>query len=61
MRCGLLRRLLPVLRVTFVAALERREIVAAPAATAGNKSHAAERLGLSRQGPLNKMARFAIR
>jgi transcriptional regulator with PAS, ATPase and Fis domain len=44
-----------------VAALERREIIAALAATAGNKSHAAERLGLSRQGLLNKMARFGIR
>lgn len=44
-----------------VASLEKREIVAALAATANNKSQAAERLGLSRQGLLNKLARFGIR
>jgi DNA-binding NtrC family response regulator len=44
-----------------VAALERREILRALAETSGNKSQTAERLGLSRQGLLNKMARFGIR
>ncbi len=43
-----------------IAALERREIAAALAATAGNRSHAAARLGLSRQGLLNKMARYGL-
>jgi DNA-binding NtrC family response regulator len=43
-----------------IAALERREIERALAATGGNRSHAALRLGLSRQGLLNKMARHGI-
>tara|TARA_R110002096_G_scaffold42143_3_gene113563 strand:+ start:42938 stop:44311 length:1374 start_codon:yes stop_codon:yes gene_type:complete len=43
-----------------IASLERSEIVAALAATAGNKSQAAERLGVSRQGLLNKIARHGI-
>ncbi|MGA9520465.1 MAG: helix-turn-helix domain-containing protein [Myxococcaceae bacterium] len=42
-------------------ALERREIERALADCDGNKSHAAERLGLSRQGLLNKLARFGLR
>ncbi len=44
-----------------IAALERREIAAALAATGGNKSHAAQRLGLSRQGLLNKMDRHGLK
>jgi DNA-binding NtrC family response regulator len=44
-----------------IAALEHREIVAALAASGGNRSHAAQRLGLSRQGLLNKIARHGIR
>ena len=44
-----------------VAALERREILRVLAETNGNKSQSAERLGLSRQGLLNKMSRFGIR
>src|SRR5262245_25407483 len=44
-----------------IAALERREIAAALAATSGNKSHAAQRLGLSRQGLLNKMDRHGLK
>ncbi len=44
-----------------IAALERREIERALADCDGNKSHAAERLGLSRQGLLNKLARFGLR
>jgi DNA-binding NtrC family response regulator len=43
-----------------ITALERREITLALAATSGNRSHAAQRLGLSRQGLLNKMARYNI-
>jgi DNA-binding NtrC family response regulator len=43
-----------------IAALERREIEAALQATGGNKSQAAARLGLSRQGLLNKLARHGI-
>ncbi len=43
-----------------IEALERREIEAALAATAGNRSHAATRLGLSRQGLLNKIARYGL-
>ncbi len=43
-----------------VEALERREIAAALAAEGGNRSRAARRLGLSRQGLLNKMARFDL-
>jgi DNA-binding NtrC family response regulator len=44
-----------------IAALERREIEAALAESGGNKSRAAERLGLSRQGLLNKLARYGLR
>ena len=44
-----------------IAALERREIAAALAATGGNRSHAAARLGLSRQGLLNKMDRHGLK
>jgi two-component system, NtrC family, response regulator AtoC len=43
-----------------VGALERREIVAALAVEGGNRSRAAKRLGLSRQGLLNKLARYEI-
>jgi transcriptional regulator with PAS, ATPase and Fis domain len=43
-----------------VAALERREIAAALATEGGNRSRAAARLGLSRQGLLNKMARYGL-
>jgi DNA-binding NtrC family response regulator len=43
-----------------IAALERRELTAALAATQGNRSQAAQRLGLSRQGLLNKLARHGI-
>jgi DNA-binding NtrC family response regulator len=41
--------------------LERAEIERALAETGGNKSRAAERLGLSRQGFLNKVARHGLR
>jgi DNA-binding NtrC family response regulator len=44
-----------------IAALERREIAAALSATTGNRSHAAQRLGLSRQGLLNKMDRYGLK
>ena len=44
-----------------VAALERREIASALELTAGNRSQAATRLGLSRQGLLNKMARYGLK
>ena len=44
-----------------IAALERREIAAALAATSGNRSHTATRLGLSRQGLLNKMDRYGLK
>lgn len=44
-----------------VARLERREIQRALTETSGNKSQAADRLGLSRQGLLNKMARFGLK
>jgi DNA-binding NtrC family response regulator len=44
-----------------IAALERREIAAALEATQGNRSHAATRLGLSRQGLLNKMDRYGLK
>lgn len=43
-----------------IASLERAEIIAALGATSGNKSQAAERLGVSRQGLLNKIARHGI-
>ncbi len=43
-----------------LAALERHELTAALAATGGNKSQAAQRLGLSRQGLLNKLARHGL-
>lgn len=42
-------------------ALEHGEIARALAETSGNRSHAAERLGISRQGLLNKMARHGIK
>ena len=44
-----------------IAALEIAEITKALAETSGNRSHAAERLGLSRQGLLNKIARYGLR
>jgi DNA-binding NtrC family response regulator len=44
-----------------IAALERREIAAALAMTGGNRSHAAQRLGLSRQGLLNKLDRYGLK
>ena len=44
-----------------IAALERREIAAALAATGGNRSQAAQRIGLSRQGLLNKMDRYGLK
>jgi DNA-binding NtrC family response regulator len=44
-----------------IASLERREIAEALAATGNNKSHAAQRLGLSRQGLLNKMDRYGLK
>jgi DNA-binding NtrC family response regulator len=44
-----------------IGALERREIEAALAATGGNKSQAAARLGLSRQGFLNKLDRHGLK
>ena len=44
-----------------ISALERRELEAALALTGGNRSQAAERLGLSRQGLLNKLARHDIK
>ena len=43
-----------------VEALERRSIAAALAAEGGNRSRAARRLCLSRQGLLNKMARYGL-
>jgi DNA-binding NtrC family response regulator len=44
-----------------IAALERREIARALQATAGNRSQAAAKLGLSRQGLLNKMDRHGLK
>lgn len=44
-----------------IAALERSELRAALEATGGNRSHAAERLGLSRQGLLNKLSRYGLK
>lgn len=44
-----------------VASLERIEIERALAVAGGNRSHAATRLGLSRQGLLNKMARYGLK
>jgi DNA-binding NtrC family response regulator len=44
-----------------IAALERREIALALEATGGNRSQAATRLGLSRQGLLNKMDRYGLK
>jgi DNA-binding NtrC family response regulator len=44
-----------------IEALERSEISRALAEHGGNKSHAAEALGLSRQGLLNKLARYGLR
>ena len=43
-----------------VAALERRAIQAAMAAEGGNRTRAAQRLGLSRQGLHNKLARYEL-
>jgi DNA-binding NtrC family response regulator len=43
-----------------VAGLERRMVVNALAAEGGNRSRAAQRLGLSRQGLLNKIGRYDI-
>jgi len=43
-----------------LAALERTELAAAMTATGGNKAQAALRLGLSRQGLLNKLARHGL-
>jgi transcriptional regulator with PAS, ATPase and Fis domain len=43
-----------------IAAVERRELIAALDATGGNRTHAAQRLGLSRQGLLNKLARHGL-
>jgi DNA-binding NtrC family response regulator len=40
--------------------LERTELAAAMAATGGNKAQAAQRLGLSRQGLLNKLTRHGL-
>ena len=44
-----------------IARLERREIEAALAEEHGNRSHVATKLGLSRQGLLNKMARHGLK
>ncbi len=44
-----------------IAHLERREIALALEATGGNRSHAATRLGLSRQGLLNKIERYGLK
>ena len=44
-----------------IAGLERREIALALDATGGNRSQAAARLGLSRQGLLNKMDRYGLK
>ncbi len=44
-----------------VAELEKTEIERALAKDGGNRSHAAARLGLSRQGLLNKMARYGLK
>jgi DNA-binding NtrC family response regulator len=44
-----------------IAVLERAEIARALADCGNNRSHAAERLGLSRQGLLNKMARHGLK
>jgi DNA-binding NtrC family response regulator len=44
-----------------IEALERSEITRALAEHQGNRSHAAEALGLSRQGLLNKLARYGLR
>jgi DNA-binding NtrC family response regulator len=44
-----------------ITALERREIARALQTTGGNKSQAAAKLGLSRQGLLNKMDRYGLK
>ena len=44
-----------------ISALERTELSRALAETGGNKSHAAEKLGLSRQGLLNKLSRHGLK
>lgn len=43
-----------------IASLERAELTQALAQTGGNKTQAAQRLGLSRQGLLNKLARHGL-
>ena len=43
-----------------IEALERRAVASALNAEGGNRSRAAKRLGLSRQGLLNKLARFGL-
>lgn len=43
-----------------VEALERREVAAALARHDGNRTHAADELGLSRQGLLNKIERYGL-
>ncbi len=50
----------PLTLADRIEALERREIEAALTATDRNRTHAAERLGLSRQGLLKKMARYGL-
>jgi DNA-binding NtrC family response regulator len=45
----------------MIADLERREIARALAEAQGNRTNAAEALGLSRQGLLNKMARHGLK
>jgi transcriptional regulator with PAS, ATPase and Fis domain len=44
-----------------IAHLERSEIGAALEATSGNRTQAAARLGLSRQGLLNKIERYGLK
>lgn len=44
-----------------IAVLEKREIMKALLATGKNRSQAAQRLGLSRQGLLNKMDRYGLK
>jgi DNA-binding NtrC family response regulator len=51
----------PITLETAIAELERREIAAALSASNGNRSQAAQSLGLSRQGLLNKMARHGLK
>jgi DNA-binding NtrC family response regulator len=51
----------PVTLEQKIEELERRELAQALEATGGNKSQAASRLGLSRQGFLNKLERYNLR